>query len=553
MSIWCFTEWTFVFGGLMKKFVVVLVMVCFAISSAFAWQENYRQSSDEVQTFYVLRRLSGTSTAEPMFPITSSQLLSMVKSLDTSRFGSVAMEMYDDLVERLSSPSVLLSIDDMGFDFDMPILMYQNSKTSDPYYYTLADRPNLLALKLTFNLTPHFTTLFDLNFAKGDQYLEPTDTIFILPKAYRNQEMGLMIPDVAYGSLGTDTLNLTVGRDRISSGMGFTGNLGFGDNFIYDDYMKFSFVKGKVSYDMTMVTYDDAQTGHIDFNNDRKNTVNHRLTFTVGDLVTLTGFEGAVIYTDSVIDDPRYLNPFMLIHNYYTFESGNTNNFFGVDVAINTKFGLSANGQIYFDQIMNSFETEESGVNAMAYLANVAYTKELKHGILSLYAEDVYTSLNCYLKESDPFYGIPGQMYSNEQVDMIMQLTGVWWLMDKVNLGYKYGTDVNAYAAGASYMFKGNTISADFYYLSKGPFGAGENEERSCDGHPLAEYNNRTQLIRFDVGVKGKVHDCISYDASFGWNIIKNINHVLGTGYCGPEFKIGFIVDPAGLIPRHPL
>lgn len=535
----------------MKKTITIIAVVLFALSSVCAWQQNFNQSSEEVQTFYLLRRLSGTATAEPVFPISSSQLLGMLQKLDTSKFGKTEIDLYNRLVDKLSVPEVLVNIDDVGMDVELSMLLSGYNKVVNPQFFPLAEKPNLVDLNLAFNITPYFAAEFDLNVSVWG-HNKPTDSIINMVKIWLDNDLDLMMPIKAYGSVGTKYFNFTAGRDKISSDTGITGNLTFNDNFPQEDYLKASLVKGKFSYDWTLISFDEAANKAITFENPRKYVVNHRMTFAF-DKLTLSADEGALMYMTSIFTDPRVLNPFMLIHNYFSFLSGNTNNFFSLNASYNLIPGLELNAQVFFDQIqLPKFEDISTGAGSNAFLANVKYSHVLGEGILTAYAEGAYISNGCYLKAKSQNYNKGA--YSIDKVDLVAQFKSPWNVdLGTFYLGYPYGSSSKVLSAGASYLYKGQNFMLDFLMINKGPYGVGKNEQRDSGEKPLEGYSNNSTTFAISVGAEGTVYKALSYDCAFSLNMSNNKDHAKTAFAVTPEFKVCISVDPMVFIKRHSL
>lgn len=277
----------------MKKILLTILILTISLTGVFAWQENYRQSSEEVQTFYMLRTLSGTATVEPTYPISGTQLLNLVKQLDSSKFTGKAASLYKELVEKLEHPSVLFTLGNSGIDLDIPILAGESNSMIDPFFYRITDISSLLNAKATIYFSDYFTGEFDYGL-DADNFNERFDTKFfsILTNFEVNQQAAS--PNRAYGSFGFDKYNLTVGRDRVSAGAGVTGNLALAENFYSEDYAKVSYQGDNLSYDLTWIDYDDITGEDINFTELTKQVVQHRISASLFDKVTVSLAEGVL-------------------------------------------------------------------------------------------------------------------------------------------------------------------------------------------------------------------------------------------------------------------
>lgn len=544
----------------MKKWIITIAILILLVP-VFAWQESYRQSSEEVQLFYTLRRLSGTSTAEPTFPVSASQLLSLLQSLDTSEYGEFAMQKYTSLKKELTQPDAVLSYQDIGYDISFKIVPFQYWKSEiDKHFYPFKDLPMIVEAENLFNVTPYFSALMDLNLQISESYASPKKNIFNLVQSWSGElndggecELYLNIPNRAYGSVGIGSFNLTAGRDRLSAGNSFTGNLELNENFDFEDYLKAGFVRDKFSYDMSFVDFNDAEGIFNTLSNPRKNVVIHRLSASFFNHMTVSLSEGAMVYTGNIFSTPMIFNPFMLIHDWFSFMSGNTNNFCSVELEGNFK-GFEVSFQYFFDQINNKFEDNNNGKNANALLFNASYTHEFESGILTVFGEYAYTSGLCYLKETVPEYNATEWIGKNELLDLYMGTSSIWGDAFGISsIGYPYGTDVNAIAAGAEFLWKNQKITANFYHLNKGPMGIEKNEQRAADKMPEEGKTAITKMTRINVGLEGTVYKCISYNLTVGYNFAENLNHIKGNNLDDVELTFVVKVDPCELINRKAL
>lgn len=528
----------------MRKFLLSVLIFTLALLNIFAWQDNYRQSSDEVQTFYMLRTLSGTSTIEPVYPISGSQLLNLVKQLDCSKFIGKAAVLYDDLVTKLEHPSIWFKLDNGGLNADLPVLVGETNSMFDPFFHRITDIDSLLNIKSTIFFSEYFTGEFDFGF-DAENFKDRFDTKFFSVFTDFEVNQQAAAPNRAYGSFGYDKYNLTVGKDRVSEGMGISGNLALAENFYSEDYVKASYQGNTISYDFTWIDYDDTSRDEINFQGKTKQVIQHRVSAKILERVSISVSEGALIYTADIFNDPKTLNPFMFMHNWGSYYSGNTNNWFELELSGQLPRGIEINSEVFLDQIKLSNEYDYSGETAFGILVNAKKVWSFQDSVLKAYAEAVYNNDCCYLRGKDIGYGYDLVDYKDN--DLYVQLSDVDHLYNLAPIGYIYGTDIKAFVAGISFNKNGQTLFADGMYIIDGPNGGYDNENRD-----LSNTTNTfvQKTVKIDAGLKGTIFNAVSYKLKLNLGMYENLNHTDEDKSFVPQYEISFVVDPLKLIEK---
>lgn len=491
----------------MKRTLLSLILCVCVLFCVFANQKTYRLSSDEVQTFLRLRRASGTVTADPTYPITASQLSNLLRSIDSSKLSGELRDSYDSLLDSLENPVAVFRKDGVAIDPAVTVLgvevIHSDVETSNDAVIMWGDRMPRASILTTFYMDENAAGLFEMNSRKrakrdGEDY----------HKNYVLTAKGLMdwsegYPDYAYFSVGSEHLNLMVARDRLGSGNGFTGNLELGENSALENFAKLSFATGFFSYDLTLNSFipgvsseDDLWTTAF-----KKNTFIHRMSFNILDKVALSVYEGALVYSQNIVNDIRFLNPFMVLHNIGSYYAADTNNFLGLEATAALPFNVQLNAQAFMDQIVLSFEDpEESGESAYAVLANLSRTQNAGNGILTYYAEGVYANEFCYLKNSHGYGMEEGDAPDCSTLDFVFDVQVDYnKSYSRINeyMGYRYGGDVLALGLGADYQMKDLKLDLSFLHLAKGTNGFDEGEHREASARKegdVIQYTDKVTL-----------------------------------------------------------
>ena len=481
----------------MKKGLLVLLVV-YCLFPVFALQNTFGPSSDEYRDLMTLCSVSGVRPAIMVLPVSADQMLRIMDAIPVSKLDDVSRAMYDDLRNKLESPSVV--IDQVlgngrfatDFAIETSLQAIKQSQSEFDFLVAKKDRKPMLLIgaDLFFNdfLYAKFTidvTDIDNGATYGSTEGYKTYTTNLMKKLGIQNNIDFTFPHKAFVSIGTNGMNLTVGRDRLSLGNGKTGNLVLGDNLWFQDFAKASVVSGTLSYGFTVMSFENTYTtrdedGNITgclplkIANDytvsraRQMVFLHDLSFRPTSWLSLSLSEGALVYGTTALMDLRKLNPFFILHNVFDYSDstgknlGNMNNFFGFELSAALPYGFAVNSQFVFDQIQLSGEHgSDNPQSAYGVLLNVTKSGSLFNGVYDAYLEGVYTSPNLYLKEKD----VKCEEYWN--MDLIVGKKLYWTTAgndDVSYLGYKHGPD--SVVIGAGFDWRDNKgLEVDFSAL----------------------------------------------------------------------------------------
>jgi len=471
----------------MKKGLLVLLIVC-CVLPVFALQSTFGPSSDEYRDLMTLCSVSGVRPAIMVLPVSADQMLRIMDAIPVSNLDDVYKGMYDDLRSKLEAPSVVIGqvLGDGGFAADFAIeTSFQAIKQSASEFDFLVAKKDrkpmlLIGADLFFNdfLYAKFTIdVTDIDNGASWRSTEgyKTYTTNLMKKLGIQNNIDFTFPHKAFVSIGTKGMNLTVGRDRLSLGNGKTGNLVLGDNLWFQDFAKASVVSGTLSYDFTVMSFENSfADNHLKIANDytvsraRQLVFLHDMSFRPTSWLSLSLSEGALVYGTTALMDLRKLNPFFILHNVFDYSDGtgknlgNMNNFFGFELSAALPYGFAINSQFVFDQIQLSGEHgSDNPQSAYGVLLNVTKSGSLFNGVYDAYLEGVYTSPNLYLKEEN----VDCKEYWN--MDLIVGKKLYWTTAgndDVSYLGYKHGPDSVVIGVGFDWR-DNNGLEIDFSAL----------------------------------------------------------------------------------------
>lgn len=466
----------------MKRFVIFFAVLILSFS-VFAYQNTYAENSYEYRTFKALQRISGTALPQPTLPVSANQLRSLMEHMDTSKFNAEQSEIFTNLKIRLANPNMTFRYGNVGAGIDTKFSFEAFARTADyqfeegyKFYYdddlVYKYKDNLPAFELNADvfIDDYFAGAFYYDNSVLMENSNLTDGKFWY--TFFTKRIDSSAPHKAYVSLGAKNINLIIGRDRVSAGNGRTGNLGFGDNFQYEDFAKLSVMGYPFSYDFTAIAFATELTDtsypdspyytntklwnkdvkDFNFNDPLEIAVQHRFSVSLSKKVTVSLYESMLAYADNVLGDIRLMNPFMVLHGYTSFRDGNCNNWFGVEVSYSLPKEYELNFQMMFDQIQRPIEYDENSPdrgtdsmspNALGAIINVSKATNVKDALLDTYVEMALVSHGMYHKELDSGnkHNFPGNV-----TDLIVGYDDYMQY-----LGYGLGSNLFAFGAGASY------------------------------------------------------------------------------------------------------
>lgn len=372
-------------------------------------------------------------------------------------------------------------------------------------------------------------------------------------------------------SLGTKGFSFILGRGRVSLGEGYTGNTAIGDNYEYQEFMKLGFYTKRTSVFLTLTNFDSSRGISVDepwklnatgFSDYRE--LRHSVTYEV---VPMDPFKMSLSFI-TLIDtntafDFRYLNPFMVMHNYYNYHEETTleaNNMISVDVSWSFLKKWSLYAQVSMDQFQIPGEAEGylgfgyTEPNAFGGLLNISYTDILADGLLNVYAETVYNMPGMYLNSK--FYDKDGNITQYKYVnhkdgDINRRCWSQDFLLgysrtesndpDLAYSGYKYGPDCFVVSVGGTYEKPLEySITSALMYMMHGEKGRGGNVSNyTFDGIDGIDDVNRIELTgvvehTLCVSIEGACHILpwlsVSGGAaySYRWNFRNEVGRTFG-------------------------
>lgn len=422
--------------------VFLLVMVCVPAFSGVAGPVKsviYPIESPLYADMDALYSLCGLARPSTNRPWSDAEARSILDRVDPSTLTGVASRLYDRILSVLGKGLRWKFGDDFqmnaGVDFGLEMSAHSNTEdftTEDDWVRGYQDRKSLMRAHFEFSASDYFYTTSDLHYKWGradyndsfgnqledghtskDGYIASykiDGTAYYVKKSYafsqgfftsfftNTMNFSFIWPKQAIFSLGGDTWNLSISRDRLSMGNARFGNL-LVDDHHFSDYARLSIFGKHFKYDWVLMFLNTIVAGNEeDPASDGRIFMIHTLQFRILDRVSLTLSEN-VMYRYSTLE-LLYANPAFIFHNLNNRSMFNALAYAEVNATVLP--GLEVRFQFALDQARAPHEGDTQS-DASGYVAGIEYTCVLGNGYLKTYAEYAQTTPVLYRRDKVDF------------------------------------------------------------------------------------------------------------------------------------------------------
>ena len=426
-----------------SKFVLFLLVVVF-IAAASAEVGPVKSVIYPIEsTLYAdmdaLYAICGLARPSTNRPWSDAEARSILDRVDASTLSGVASKLYDRILSVLDEGLRWKFGDDfqMNVGLDLGLEMYAHSNTEDfttedDWVRSYQDRMSLMRVRFEFTASDYFYTTSDIHYKWGradyndhfgnqiedghtseDGYIASykiDGTAYYVKKSYafsqgfftsfftNTMNFSFIWPKQAIFSLGGNTWNLSISRDRLSMGNARFGNL-LVDDHHFSDYARLSIFGKYFKYDWVLMFLNTIVTNNEDHAaSEGRVFMIHTLQFRIMDMVSLTISEN-VMYKYSTAE-LLYANPSFIFHNLNNRSMFNAMAYAEVNVA--PLPGLEARFQFALDQARAPHEGDNQS-DSSGFVAGVEYTCVLGEGYLATYAEYAQTTPLLYRRDKIDF------------------------------------------------------------------------------------------------------------------------------------------------------
>lgn len=560
--------------SLVKKVLVIALIVCICTFSLSANPKYYNHDSKEYQLTKLLTQTISVTPPSVVTPVTGDSLLKTLNNIDKDRLPAHLIPVYEGLIKELQSPEAMFNSKRFQGNIDLTASLELNTiaNPADNYtpstvIYPLKDRqPSLefdfdamwndtiygrtqmMFLKcLTSDYpTSNFSTNFNIGSNATQQHIYPTDA-------------GL--------SIGNDHASFFLGRGKLNIGNGYTGNLYISDNFLMQDFVKFSFFSDIFDYDFTL-THFDQQVSPLNFAQwmtfDGKNQmrISHSYSTNIYNKVLLSIHAGSLLQTESAIDF-RMFNPFIFLHNWKGFdnESKWQNNIIELEINAGLGKGFNMNFQFVLDQIQLTSEVKDTPAekiypNALGWLLNFNHTYSTKSAFIETFLEGLLTMPALYLNSKDLFSASEitkkiGDIYNYDFI--LGYFSSDYSIGDISYSGHRFGPDTIALAVGGKYVPYNYKWDIAYQALFKVHGQKGIKWHDNQDSYLSTGNENLWKmhsdgtdeyLLQLSTAVNYSLTDYLRFNTVMGMQSFWNFQNEKGRSYQNFQFSIGFSFIP---------
>ena len=478
---------------------------------------------DGMDTLYLLTGLGTPSTARPW---TKSEAAMILERIDNRSFNKQIQVLYDSIAAEIYRP-LRFSVDSaFRFDvkLDLALEAYAHTNTDDyvlneDWNYGYEERQPLAKLTLETGLSSWFYVVTDFGYSRNrldekDQFrnardLEqgigsegPLNAVFprsswafsrsFLTNIPANlDQFDFDWPKRASIIVGGRHWNLSMARDRVQWGRGYSGNFVVDGHRDYDEFFRFSAFSQKFKYEWLNLFYSVPE---IDGKDSFKFLMAHRLEFRIFPSLVLAMSESVMCRPDNF--NPRYLNPAFIYHSWY--DRDNFNSLAHLELDFTPFRGYRFYTQAAFDQIKAPWESDIEP-SSWGILAGVEHARPALSGILSLSLECAYTT---------PL------LYRRDMVDFVLltstEVNGVSRNLSFDYTGFPYGGDAILLQLDAKYRLPGAALiytrlfgmlhGKMNYFVSHNTDGLNTGYANLKDQTPSGQGDEREYTLAFSLG-----------------------------------------------------
>ena len=532
------------------KTAFILTLIIFCAGGLFAGPFDMISAGDPIiDDLRFLSLSSGKSILSFTFPLSPYEIRNFLEALDKSSMSAAETEAFDR-VEKRFIPDARIKITGSVFSLfftpgsEFEIRARLNDEVS--WYPDFPRVPSIISLPLRL----HFGSVFQL-------YMEPGFTMntdfynkagpFVYNSPFDLMQYDWSTPLRAFIAGGGPWWNVQLGRDRLSFGTGYTGNLAVSDNpdfyeffrySFFSEYFKYSFLIAQMPLELESGMMDIELYGYIfdEGSTGLRRTMNryfymHRIDFSIRKILSIGITEG--IMAGNAPPEIRFFNPLMIFHSFYAWrnydkwnDEGNmVGSLFSAEINWNIIKSLSVYGQFAMNELSLWLETASNPnqpPNGFGYIAGIQYSHSFRK---SPWASVFFFEF----ASTDPYLCLNGSPFSS--------FIHMRYVYDKSKrytfMGYP--RDLIALNLGARFFNAGALeFNGLLSFVSKGEHDIHYDWQKTPEA--FAEKNpsgTAEKKLIASVSSQWKINKFFTLNSSITGIFSLNNNHVLGTNEAG--------------------
>jgi hypothetical protein len=433
----------------------------------------------------LLVRESGASILSFTPPLSRDETLLILDEIDPEALSPPLRELYDRVYGALV-PTLLYAEGLFGLEAHAKLTpeIHFRTNTKIPFSKPDTESPMALALPLAMYFTDTVELTITPSISADPLYYEEQGSRWGVNIPYEAKRFDLNMPLRAFVAAGGAWWSFQLGRERVSYGLGHTGNLALSATPDYYDFARLSLFSRNFKYSAFVSQIPLNLTDPQIISEDRKaaagegallNTTqrylyHHRIDARFFRKLS-AGVSEALIAGNSP-PELRYLSPLIIFHNAWpwrdydewgTGEKGYmTGSLFSLDLDWAIMPSLALYGQFVLNEFSTPYELgsypEDQPPNGLGYLAGIEYTHVFTVWKALVYGEFVYTDPYLYILSS-PF---GSYIWMRRLSELGAKPLRYKWI------GHGEGRDMMLFALGAGISKTNLLLSADLSFVNRG-------------------------------------------------------------------------------------
>lgn len=528
----------------------VNILLCFLIFTGIArlHSENIQQLYPvNNQVYSALRALFLEQELAPPSaskPFSGNEVVEALALINPRELSAAGKRTYNYITQRIQ-PRKLYGEGDGFFANASAEANIETYLHSNPEYlvweHGYSRRLPLFRVKLEMWAAGFLYAVMDFPFRK-DRFI-----VAGKPENYSNifadlGELDANFPYRAFLSAGGSHWNLQFGRDLFSWGNGLTGNFLLSDNLDLHEGFRFATYWKAFKFSTVYLSLENWDNSS-EVSDLLKGFIAHRMEFRFFRRFTLSISEGLIFEGKNA--DFKYLNPFMIYHNYF-LDDRYGNIAFSAELNINPYRWFNIYGQLLLDTLTAAYESDEFGENipqANGYLLGIEMNFPAGPGYITGGFEWALSDPWLYLIEGQPDFIVQRRIMSN--------YIGSRQIVRDV-LGYSHAPDSNVlFFHGGYTMFGAFNAGAEVTVIDRGEISI-DTAYRSDEEAATLQAPSGTVQRKIVTSFYGEVSsfflpgDLLSEMFTIGthlyWVHLENTNHLAGQNLDDMQWVFSFSV-----------
>jgi len=296
----------------MKRYLIIPLIsyLLMSLSQIIAEDEQYSKIFYEKNTniydaIYFLTITNGEVLLSNKKPQSQAQLSNALKNLDVEQLDLLSLQTYYTVAQTLYG-NYLFHTNYLKFDVDLNLALQfkalyksENAPRIDSFT-TYNSTPSPISIAFNILITNYCFFYVDVPLQKNFAATKVSHTYINMP--FFQRDLDYHFPTRAGMSFGGSFFNISIARGPFNVGRSLSGSMLIADTADRLDYFNASVFLKNFSMDINII-----QLQHSRF------VFMHELSFRIFKKLAITFHEGLLVNS---YFDPRYLNPFMIMHNH---------------------------------------------------------------------------------------------------------------------------------------------------------------------------------------------------------------------------------------------